>query len=43
MTRRLRDPWLGVAVALSLVLLAVVVGPQLWLMRASLDWADESV
>ena len=39
---RVRDPWLAVAVALSLVLLAIVVGPQLWLMRASLVARDGS-
>ena len=35
MTRR-RDPWLAVALAVSLILLVLVVLPQLWLLRASL-------
>ena len=35
MTRR-RDPWLAVALAVSAILIALVVLPQLWLLRASL-------
>ena len=31
-----RDPWLAVAFAVSLILIALVVLPQLWLLRASL-------
>ena len=36
MTRGRRDPWLAVAFAVSLILIALVVLPQLWLLRASL-------
>ena len=37
-----RDPWLAVAVAVSLILVALVVLPQLWLLRASLAAPDGS-
>jgi iron(III) transport system permease protein len=40
MTRRRRDPWLGVALGLSLVLVALVVLPQVWLLRASVVGRD---
>ena len=36
MTRGRPDPWLAVAVAVSLVLIALVLLPQLWLVRASM-------
>jgi iron(III) transport system permease protein len=42
MIHRGRDPWLGVALALGLVLIALVVLPQLWLVRASLVAPDGS-
>jgi iron(III) transport system permease protein len=40
--RRGKDPWLAVALALSAVLVALVVAPQLWLLRASLLGPDGS-
>jgi len=40
MTSRRADPWLGTALAVSVVLLALVVLPQLRLLRASLTGPD---